>query len=139
MRIKKFFSAILTGLFLFLCTLCAGCDLLSVPFNQEIEGTYKFSKMTYVEGGMKIEIEAGEEFMGIMTISESFMIATLTNDGIAIMVTNAGVETETLSGTWKKVEEGKIELTFEGETSICACDGKTLTNEEDGGEIILKK
>ena len=132
MKIKKFFSAFLMGPILCLCMLGVAC-------SQEIEGTYKFSKMTYVEGGMQIEIEAGEEFMGMMTLSESFMIATLNKDGTAILITNAGEETETESGTWKKLEDGKIELTFEDEPVICDCNGKTLTIEEEGAKIVLKK
>ena len=135
-RTKKFISGILMGLLCCLCFLFVGC------FDKEIEGTYKFKSMTYTEGGMEIEIKAGEKFMGMMTISEDFMKITLNKDGTVVMVSSSfedSTDTESETGTWSKSEKGKIAITFDGETQLCECDGKKLVFEEDGAKVILKK
>ena len=129
---KRFFSVILMSLFLCVCFLFGGCA-------KEMEGTYKFSKMTYTEGGMEIELEAGEKFMGMVTLSEDFITITLHADGTATMSTFEEGATATLAGTWKKVDGENIEITVDGEAQTCKCDGKTITMQEDGATIVLKK
>lgn len=132
-RVKHFFSAILMGLILCVCFLIGGCS------EDKIEGTYKFSKMTYVEGGIQIELEAGEEFMGMMTLSEDFMTITLNEDGTAVMKMVEEEETEIETGTWEEVDSETIKITFDGESQTYKCDGKTITVEEDGVKVVLKK
>lgn len=135
-RTKKFIGSILMGLLCCLCFLFTGC------FDKEIEGTYKFKSMTYTEGGMEMEIKAGEKFMGMMTISEDFMKITLNKDGTVVMVSSSfedSTETETEMATWSKSEKGTIAITFDEETKICECDGKKLIIESDGAKITLKK
>ncbi len=132
-RVKHFFSAILMGLILCVCFLIGGCS------EDKIEGTYKFSKMTYVEGGIQIELEAGEEFMGMMTLSEDFMTLTLDEDGTAVMKMVEEEETEIETGTWEEVDSETIKITFDGESQTYKCDGKTITVEEDGVKVVLKK
>ena len=130
-KAKKIFSSILMSLFLCVCFLFGGC-------GKEMEGTYKFSKMTYTEGGMQIELEAGEEFMGMMTLSEDFMQLTLNKDGTATLITSMD-EPEVETGTWKKIDSKTVEITFDGEAQTCSCDGKKLTIEADGAKVVLKK
>lgn len=132
-RVKHFFSAILMGLILCVCFLIGGCS------EDKIEGTYKFSKMNYVEGGIQIELEAGEEFMGMMTLSEDFMTLTLNEDGTAVMKMVEEEETEIETGTWEEVDSETIKITFDGESQTYKCDGKTITVEEDGVKVVLKK
>jgi hypothetical protein len=110
-------------------TACAGA----------VEGTYKFKKLTYQEGGMSIELEVGEKFMGMMTLSEDFAKITLNQDGTVVATIQAGEEAETSTGTWVKAETGKIALTFNGKTETCDCDGKTLSMEVNGMKLVLEK
>jgi len=132
-RAKRFFSAILTSLLLGVCILFSGC------LQATIEGTYKFNKMTYMEGGVQIELKAGEEFMGMMTLSEDFMTLTLNEDGTASMKASDGEGEETSFGSWKKIDDETIEITFDDEPQTCKCDGTTITIEDEGAKIVLKK
>ena len=133
-RVKRFFSVIFIGVLLCACFLFSSCF-----GDAEMEGTYKFSKMTYVEDGVKVEIKAGEEIMGMVTISEDFMTITLNEDGSAIMKMTDGEETETATGAWEKIDDKTINLIFEGEVQTCKCDGLTITLEEDGAKVELVK
>ncbi len=131
-RTKRFIGAILMGLLLCFSLVFAGCQA-------KIEGTYKFSSMSYSEGGVQIEINAGEQFMGMMTLNEDYMTITLNEDGTVSMSTSALEDVETQTGTWTKTEDGKVEITIDDEPQVCECDGKTLTIEQDGAKIVLKK
>ncbi|MBQ2740597.1 MAG: hypothetical protein IJF39_03125 [Clostridia bacterium] len=128
-RTKRFFNAIAVGIIFCICCLFCGCA--------KAEGTYKFSKMSYTENGILVELEAGEKFMGMMTLSEDFMVLTLNADGTATLKINSDGE-ETLTGTWKMVDSKNIELMF-GESQTCVFDGKTITLDMDGTTISLKK
>ena len=133
-RVKHFFSAIFMGVLLCVCFLFSSCF-----GDAEMEGTYKFSKMTYVENGVQVEIKAGEEIMGMVTISEDFMTITLNEDGTAVMKMVEEEETEIETGTWEEVDSETIKITFDGESQTYKCDGKTITVEEDGVKVVLKK
>ena len=130
-RTKKLF------LKLFICVI-AMFSLLLTACGGNVEGTYKFKKLSYQEGGITIELEAGEKFMGMMTLSEDFAVLTLNANGSAVMTINAEGE-ETSTGTWTKAEEGKIVLTFDGESQIVACNGKKIEIEEEGRKLVLEK
>lgn len=133
-RAKRFFGAILMGLMLCACLLFGACGK-----DNKIEGTYKFSKMIYNEGGMQIEIDAGEEFMGMMTLTEDFMKLTLNEDGTAVMTAYDGESTETATGTWVKVDGETLSIIFDGEAEQCKWNENTITMEDVGSKIILKK
>ena len=137
-RTKLFLSAILAGVLSCFCLLFSGCFLLPAP---TIHGTYKFQSMSYKQNGVEINIKVGEEFMGMMTLSEDFMVITLNEDGTAILTTAEMDVRESEEGTWKETgEENKIEITFENDPQICECDGKTLTiKDEDSAIIVLAK
>ena len=88
---------------------------------------------------MQIEIEAGEKFMGMMTLTEDFVKLSLNEDGTASMIMLEDGETDMSLGTWIKVDDETIAITFDGDTQNCECDGENLTIESDGAKIILKK
>lgn len=99
-------------------------------------GEYKFESLSYEEAGMMIELKVGEKFMGSIILTEDFMSITLYQDGSAKMV-SAG---ETMNGgSWKKVDDSHVEITFEGDPETFVCDGKTITIDEDGVKLVLKK
>ena len=136
-RAKRFISGILMGLVLCVCFLFGAC---SKDGNASIEGTYKFSKMIYVESGMEIEINAGEQFMGMMTLTEDYITITLNEDGTAEMKMSEDGATEQTSGTWEKSGENAVSITFDGEAQICQWNGNTLTLDDgEGTTLILKK
>ena len=126
------FSAIVLCLTFVFATACA----------TKVEGTYKFSKMSYVQSGVSVEIKAGEQFMGFMTLNEDFMQMTLNEDGTIVIV---AAEEEAETGTWVK-EGNTLKITDKlGEVTEATCDGKTITftemDEDLGAEvtIVLKK
>lgn len=136
-RTKKFLLRFVLCMFTCFSLFLAGCV---IPFGglTKIEGTYKFQKMTYQQGGMTMELEAGEEFMGMLTLSEDFAVLTLNEDGSAEMTINAGVE-QTVTGTWEKVENGQVAITLDGDTETVNCDGVTIQIEEEGMLLVLAK
>ena len=92
-------------------------------------GTYKFSSMTMGEE----TVEAGDEFMG-MTIDDDYMTIELKEDGTAVMTT-MGVDSE---GTWEL--DGKtLTLTVGATPMECTLSGGTITLEQDGATLELKK
>lgn len=102
----------------------------------KMDGDYKFYSLSYEENGMMIELKAGEKFMGSIVLTEDFMSITLYQDGSAKMV-SAG---ETMNGgSWKKVDDSHVEITFEGSPETFVCDGKTMTIDQDGVKVVLKK
>ena len=134
-RTKLFLSAMLAGVLSCLCFLLSGCFLLPAP---TIHGTYKFQSMSYKQNGVEINIEVGEEFMGMMTLSEDFMVIVLNEDGTATLTAASMDSREFEEGTWAETgEENKIIVTFENDPQICECDGKTLTIESDDGSIVV--
>ncbi len=132
-RAKKLF------LKLFICVIVT-FSLSLTACGGNVEGTYKFKKLSYQEGGMAIEMEAGEKYMGMITLSEDFVVLTLNADGSAIMTMNTNGE-ETFTGTWTKAEEGKIVLTFYDQPKTVVCDGKRIEIEfdADGAKLVLEK
>ena len=110
-----------------------GCTIASTV---NMAGEYKFESLSYEEAGMLIELKVGEKFMGSIILTEDFMHICLYEDGSAKMV-SAG---ETLNGgSWKKVDDSHVEITFENEPVTFVCDGKTITIDEDGVKLVLKK
>ncbi len=130
-RTKRLFLQLL------ICVI-ATFSLLLTACGGNVEGTYKFKKLSYQESGMTIELEAGEKFMGMITLSEDFAVLTLNADGSAVMTMKANGE-ETSTGTWTKAEDGKIVLDFTGEAQTVSCDGKKIEIETEGVKLVLEK
>lgn len=115
-----------------------GCNMqgCTVAPTVNMAGEYKFDSLSYEEAGMLIELKVGEKFMGSITLTEDFMQICLYEDGSAKMVA-AG---ETMNGgSWKKIDDSHVEITFENEPQTFVCDGKSITVEEDGMKLVLKK
>ena len=119
-----------------------GCNMQAcnmqgcITTQVDMSGEYRFYSMSYEENGMMIELKAGEKFMGAITLTEDFMIMTLYQDSSAKLIS----PDETLSGgSWKKIDESHVEITFKGNAETLSCDGQSMTLEEDGAKIVLKK
>ena len=101
-----------------------------------VEGTYKFNSMT-VEGQT---LKAGESYMGIIRLSEEFVVLELKQDGTCTMK-SAMAEEASVEGTWKKDEndENKIVVTAEGESTTFTRNGKELSFETERTKVVLRK
>lgn len=128
---KKLVGKIVLSVMLFLMSvmLLTGC-------GGQVEGTYKFDSMTYVDNGMTVTVEAGENYMNMITLTEDYITITLDEDGLATLIMSGE---SPIDGSWKQKDGDKIELIFGGGAQVCDCNGKTLTIEIDGSEITLKK
>lgn len=123
----KKFGAILVAV---LCICC----MLTFTGCSKIEGTYKFESMSYVQGGISINVEVGEEYQGV-SLNEDFYVLEIAKDGTFTMTV---MSMHTIEGTWEKVD-GKYVLTADDEPITVEIKGKTLTMEEDGAKVVLKK
>ena len=86
-----------------------------------------------------MELKAGEQFMGMITLSEDIMMVTLNEDGTVVITESLESVSETSTGTWTRVDEHTLEFTIDGDTQSVAWNGDTLTINEDGAKINLKK
>lgn len=128
---KKLVGKIVLSVMLFLMSvmLLTGC-------GGQVEGTYKFDSMTYVDNGMTVTVEAGENYMNMITLTEDYITITLDEDGLATLIMSGE---SPIDGSWKQKDGDKIELIFGGGAQVCDCNGKKLTIKIDGSEITLKK
>ena len=131
-RTRRAISLFFVTVFALMMTFLFGC-------GGKVEGTYKFKSLSYEQGGVSINVQVGEEFMGYITLTEDFMVVTLNEDGTASIAMNAGGDAESATGTWTDKGNDEIELTFEGDAQVCACDGDTLVFEMDGVKLTLEK
>ncbi len=118
------------------CILVACCSLM-VACGSSVEGTYKFDNLSYSQGGVTINAQAGEEFMG-MTVSENFYVIELKKDGVCTISMTMGNDSESFDGTWEK-DGDTIKLTADGTTVNATLDGDSLTFESNGMKITCKK
>ena len=126
-----------------LCIILMGiltcCLFLLCSCGATIAGTYKFDSLSYTEGGISMELKAGEQYMGMITLSEDIMTITLNEDGTLVITESMESVGETLTGTWTRVDEHTLELTIDGETQSVAWNNDTLTINEEGVKVYLKK
>ena len=127
---KKVIAGIVTALaVVVLCMCLTAC-------STGIVGTYKFSKMSMTQGGISVEIKAGEEYMGV-TVSEDAYTLEVKEDNTLELKVNMGQEmTET--GTWEE-KDGKYILTIDGESIEGTLNGNVLSFEMEGVKLELKK
>lgn len=125
-KVKGFLAAVVFAVLLVCMAAC----------STGITGTYKFSSMSMNQGGLSVEVKAGEEFMGV-TITEEAYSLTVNEDNTWTMKVNVGEEF-TQSGTWEE-KDGKYVFSAEGESMEVTLSGNTLTFEQDGAKIVLKK
>ncbi len=125
-KVKGFLAAVVFAVLLVCMAAC----------STGITGTYKFSSMSMNQGGLSLEVKAGEEFMGV-TITEEAYSLTVNEDNTWTMKVNVGEEF-TQSGTWEE-KDGKYLFSAEGKSMEVTLSGNTLTFEQDGAKIVLKK
>ena len=125
-KVKGFLAAVVFAVLLVCMAAC----------STGITGTYKFSSMSMNQGGLSLEVKAGEEFMGV-TITEEAYSLTVNEDNSWTMKVNVG-EDFTQSGTWEE-KDGKYLFSAEGKSMEVTLSGNTLTFEQDGAKIVLKK
>ena len=105
------------------------CVLLTAC-GSEIEGTYKFSSMTY----NGVTINAGDTVEGY-TYDADMMTITVNKDGTYEMSEGG----DTVSGTWKQKEGDVYTITFEGESMDVTIKDGTMTFEMEGRTMVMKK
>lgn len=115
---------------LIMCMCFAAC-------SSSVAGTYKFQSMSMSQGGATVEIKVGEQYMGMITLNEDAVVVTLNEDNTVEFKMNMGQEA-TMTGTWEE-NDGKYYITIEGETQEVTIKDGTLTMENDGAKIVLKK
>lgn len=140
---RKFKTALLSILAFVLGLFClASCGEKENSGEVNHAGTYKFESMTMPdptssEEGATITITVGQEMEG-MTFSADYMVIELKDGGIAVVSTLMGEAV--MNGTWTKAEtEGQIVVTVDDDPQTFTCDGTTMTMEDEGIKITLKK
>lgn len=130
MNMKK---AIFGGILATLATVILCVCLTACSTN--IVGTYKFYSMKVEMEGAKIDLKVGDKFMGMIELTEDYMVLTI-NDDNTLTLTAMGEQATT--GSWSE-EDGKYYLTIAGEKQEITVSGNTLTMKEEGAEIVFKK
>lgn len=106
-------------------------------------GKYKFYSISGTEDGVEINLKVGDTYMGMISLSEDFMVIELKDDGSAVVTSAVSFSgsSESQTGTWKVNENDsqKVDITIEGETETFECDGKTLKADMEGMIVTLKK
>lgn len=119
---KKILVVVATLILVMTCAMMVACG--------GVEGTYKFSSMTYGETTVK----AGEEFEG-QKISADDMVIVIEKDGVLKMKEGG----EEITGTWKAVEGDKYDLTINGSTESVTISGGKITMEMSGRTLVFEK
>lgn len=88
------------------------------------------------QGGISIEIKAGQEYMGIK-VSEDAYSLVVKDDNTFELKANMGTSV-TEKGTWEE-KDGKYIFTADGESMEVKLDGNVLSFEMDGMKLELKK
>lgn len=128
---KKVLAAIVSSLAIVaLCVCFAAC-------STSITGTWKFSKASGNAGGVEINYNVGDEITPGVKITEDFVVLTINEDNTFEMKM-AMMGDESFTGEWKE-EGGKYYLTVEGESVEMTLSGSTLSFEQEGMKLELKK
>ncbi len=98
-------------------------------------GTYKFDSMSGKMEGLEINVKVGDKLMGVVELTEDYMVLEIKEDNTFTM-TAMGEKGE--SGTWKQ-DGGKVVLTIDGEDMTADLSGSSITFEQEGMKIVLKK
>lgn len=128
---KKVLAAIISSL-----AIAALCICMSAC-STGITGTWKFYKASGNVSGMEINYEVGTEITGGVKITEDFIVLTINEDNTFEMKM-AMMGDETQKGTWEQ-KDGKYYLIVDDESVEVTLSGKTLTFEQDGMKLELKK
>ncbi len=127
---KKVFAALASSLAIVaLCACLAAC-------STSITGTWKFHKASGTVQGLEVNYEVGKEINGVK-ITEDFIVLTINEDNTFEMKM-ATMGENTQKGTWEE-KDGKYYLTVEGESVEMTLNGTTLSFEQEGMKLELKK
>lgn len=127
---KKVLAAVVSSLAaVVLCVCFAAC-------STSITGTWKFHKASGTVQGIEVSYEAGKEMNGVK-ITEDFVVLTINEDNTFEMKM-AMMGEESTTGTWEE-KDGKYYLTVEGESVEMTLNGTTLSFEQEGMKLELKK
>lgn len=127
---KKVLAAVISSLAaVVLCVCFAAC-------STSITGTWKFHKASGTVQGIEVNYEAGKEMNGVK-ITEDFVVLTINEDNTFEMKM-AMMGEESATGTWEE-KDGKYYLTVEGESVEMTLNGTTLSFEQEGMKLELKK
>ncbi len=85
--------------------------------------------------GLEINVKVGDKLMGVVELTEDYMVLEIKEDNTFTM-TAMGEKGE--SGTWKQ-DGGKVVLTVDGEDMTVDLSGSSITFEQEGMKIVLKK
>ena len=128
---KKVLAAFVSSLAIVaLCVCMAAC-------STGITGTWKFYKASGNVSGMEINYEVGTEITDGVKITEEFIVLTINEDNTFEMK-SAMMGDEAQKGTWEE-KDGKYYLNVEGESIEMTIKGSTLTFEQEGMKLELKK
>lgn len=129
-KMKKIIAGILSAAAIVaLCVCMTAC-------SSGIVGTYKFRSMSMKQGGVSVEIKAGESYMGV-TVTEDAYQLTVKDDNTFELKMNMGTET-TQNGTWEQ-KDGKYYFTANGESVEITLNGNTLIFEQEGSKFTFIK
>lgn len=112
-----------------LCVCFAAC-------STGITGTWKFHKASGTVQGIEVNYEAGKEMNGVK-ITEDFVVLTINEDN-TFEIKMAMMGEESATGTWEE-KDGKYYLTVDGESMEVTLNGTTLSFEQEGMKLELKK
>ena len=127
---KKVLTVIISAIAAFVLCVCV------VACSGGVEGTYKFSKMSVITGGVNVDISVGEKFMGVSLTEDAFVL-TVNDDNTFELVINMG-ETNGVSGTWE-LKDGKYYLLAEGNSIEVVFQGNTAVFDMEGTKLELRK
>ena len=127
---KKVLAAVVSSLAaVILCVCFAAC-------STSITGTWKFHKASGAVQGMEVNYEVGKEINGVK-ITEDFVVLTINEDN-TFEIKMAMMGDEPATGTWEE-KDGKYYLTVEGESVEMTLNCATLSFEQEGMKLELKK
>lgn len=127
---KKVLAAVVSSLAaVVLCVCFAAC-------STSITGTWKFHKASGTVQGIEVNYEAGKEMNGVK-ITEDFVVLTI-NENNTFEMKMAMMGEESATGTWEE-KDGKYYLTVDGESMEVTLNGTTLSFEQEGMKLELKK
>jgi len=127
---KKIIAGILSAAAIVaLCVCMTAC-------SSGIVGTYKFRSMSMKQGGVSVDIKAGESYMGV-TVTEDAYKLTVKDDNTFELKINMGTEI-TQNGTWEQ-KDGKYYFITNGESEEVTLSGNTLVLEQQGIKLTFKK
>jgi len=116
---KNYFAFFLMMLISASMVLTTGCD--KEDDKDAFVGTWELEKATMTMGTIVEEITAAEMGLEVTLVAKE--------DGTVTMTSISDSETETDSGTWKRVNDSTIEL---------SSDGETMTMKKEGNYYIFE-